>query len=407
MRGVLRLVQLCAKMVVYSSLVAIVELTPRTFWLSLIESAWKRRSVVWVAGVRRSGKTCLSQTLPDAEYWDCELPSTRQRLEDPEQFWRDSATRYVVLDEVHRLGNPSEVLKIASDHFPHKRVLATGSSSLGASRKFRDTLSGRKADILLTPMITADLADFGSRNIRWRLERGGLPPFLMSNEFQERDFQDWLDAFWSKDIQELFRVERRSSFQKFTELLMAQSGSIFEATRFSAPCEVSRTTISSYLSVLEETYVIHVIRPFSSRRSTEIVSAPRTYAFDTGFVTIFKGWRGLRQEDYGVLWEHYVLNELIGVLQTRRVQYWRDKQGHEVDFVLSRFGQPPCAIECKWSWHEFVPDNLIIFRKHYAGGPNYVVCQNVDQPFKRRFKDIEATFLPVHALETELQEQVN
>ena len=72
-----------------------------------------------------------------------------------------------------------------------------------------------------------------------------------------------MDAYWAKDIQELFRLERRQSFQKFAELLMAQSGGIFEATKFTRPCKVGRTTIANYLAVLEATFVAHVIRPYS------------------------------------------------------------------------------------------------------------------------------------------------
>jgi hypothetical protein len=63
-----------------------------------------------------------------------------------------------------------------------------------------------------------------------------------------------MDSYWAKDIQELFRVERRASFLKFAELLLLQSGGMFEATSFAKPCEVSRTTISNYLAVLESTY---------------------------------------------------------------------------------------------------------------------------------------------------------
>ncbi len=60
----------------------------------------------------------------------------------------------VVLDEIPRLPNPSELLKIAADHFPDRCILATGSSTLGASSRFRDTLAGRKSELWLTPMIT-------------------------------------------------------------------------------------------------------------------------------------------------------------------------------------------------------------------------------------------------------------
>ncbi|PYV04098.1 MAG: hypothetical protein DMG26_08305 [Acidobacteria bacterium] len=84
-----------------------------------------------------------------------------------------------------------------------------------------------------------------------------------------------MDAYWAKDIQELFRLGRRDSFLKFTELVLAQSGGIFEATRFAGPCEVSRPTIVNYLRVLEAMFVAHVIRPFSTRRPTEIVAAPK------------------------------------------------------------------------------------------------------------------------------------
>ena len=92
---------------------------------------------------------------------------------------------------------------------------------------------------------------------------------------------------------------------------MAQSRGIFDATRFARPCEVSRPTITNYLRVLEATFVAHVIRFFSTRRPTEIVAAPKVYGFDTGFVCYYRGWQGQRDDDLGVLWEHFVLNKIM------------------------------------------------------------------------------------------------
>src|SRR5438876_2972331 len=110
----------------------------RWYWIERLEERWHRRSVVWLRGVRRTGKTTLAQSLPDVEYFDCELPRVRRSMEDPEAFLSSLAGKRIVLDEVHRLPNPSELLKIAADHFPAVRVLATGSSTLGASSRFRD-----------------------------------------------------------------------------------------------------------------------------------------------------------------------------------------------------------------------------------------------------------------------------
>lgn len=207
-----------------------------------------------------------------------------------------------------------------------------------------------------------------------------------------------MDAYWAKDIQELFRLERRSSFQKFVELILIQSGGVFEATRLARPCEVSRTTISNYLGVLEATFVAHVIRPFSRRRQTEVVAAPKVYGFDTGFICYHRGWYDLRMDDMGLLWGYFVLNEIQAVLQTRQINYWRDKRGHEIDFVFVRHGCPPVSIECKWSADEFDPGNLKAFRKQHPTGENYVVAADIDRSFRKKYRDLLVRFVSLPAL---------
>ncbi len=364
----------------------------RRFWLDLLETAWKKRPIVWLSGVRRAGKTLLCRSLPRIEYFDCELPRTRRLMQEPEDFLDGLRGKRIVLDEIHRLQNPSELLKIAADHYPDIRVIATGSSTLGAARKFRDTLTGRKRDVYLTPMCLADLEDAGIAGLEQRFLRGGLPPFLLEKTVEEREFQEWVDAFWAKDIQEMFRLERKDSFQKLTELILAQSGGIFEASHFSGPCEVSRPTIANYLRVLEATFVAHVIRPFNTRKASEIVSAPKVYGFDTGFVCYYRGWQQLRGEDFGILWEHFVLNEMMARMQSRAICYWRDKRGHEIDFVLSGRGRSPLAIECKWSADRFDPANLEAFRRQHPQGENVVVSSDVKRGFQRTYGKLKVRF---------------
>lgn len=374
----------------------------RAFWVKLLETEWKR-PILWLAGVRRVGKTCLCKSITGIDYFDCELPRVRRFMDDPQGFLNSITNKRLVLDEIHRLGNPSELLKIAADHYPDLKIIATGSSTLGASARFKDTLTGRKSDLLMTPMTISDLADFNCEDLQRRFLRGGLPPFFLEENTPERWFQEWLDAFWAKDIQELFRLERRHSFQRFLELLMAQSGGIFEASRFARPCEVSRTTISNYLAVLEATFVVSVLRPFTTHRPAEIVAAPKVYGFDTGFVCYYKGWHELRSDDLGILWEHLVLNEIQAQLQTREVRYWRNKGGNEVDFVLAGRGRQPIAIECKWSASNFDPAGLKAFRRHYEKGMNYVVVNDVDRPVRKSFGNIEVVLTTIAGLTTALR----
>jgi len=372
----------------------------RSFWIEKIEDFWEKKSIIWLSGVRRAGKTFLCKSIENVEYFDCELMSVRKELENYEMFLKKfgDKKRKIVLDEIHKLENPSEILKVAADYHKNLKIIATGSSMLGASVKFKDTLTDRKSNLLFTPMITYDLKDFKNEDIPHRFLHGGLPPFFLSKDLPEHGFQDWIDSYWAKDVQELFRLLNRSSFQKFFELLFIQSGGIFEATRFTQDCEVSRTSITNYLKVLEETFVVHIIKPFSTRKSTEIVSAPKVYAFDTGFVCYHKGWNKLRDDDYGILWEHFVLNELIARMQSRRINYWRDKKGHEIDFIIQQRGKAPIAIECKWLSGKFDPKNLEVFRNLYPNGKNFVVSGDINRSYFKEYNGVEVQFVNLNSL---------
>lgn len=386
----------------------------RGFWVRRIEQAWQHRSVVWLMGVRRVGKTTLARSWPEADYIDCELPRARAELADPEAFLDDRHGRTVILDEIHRLPEPAELLKIAADHYPSVRILATGSSTIGVAARFRDTLTGRKTEVWLTPMTSADLAQFasvvglpagaGTAALKRRLLRGGLPEFFLAPDLPERAYQEWIDAYWAKDILELFRLERRHAFRRLFELLFTHSGGIFEASRYAKPCEVSRTTISNYLAALDATFAVHVLRPFAEGGRAEIVSAPRVYGFDTGLVCHQRGWTDLRPDDLGHLWEHLVLNEIHAHLGRDPVRYWRTKHGNEIDFVIVRRGRPPLAIEAKWAVDEFDPAGAKIFCAAYPGAATLVVSADVSpgRAYDRSFGALRARFVALEDLAADL-----
>jgi uncharacterized protein len=154
----------------------------RPYWLRKIELGWQRRPIVWLSGARRSGKTTISRMISGALYLNCDLPSVQRRLAEPESFFAALANAaFVVFDEVHRLEDPSRVLKIAADEYPALRILATGSSTLAATRKFRDSLTGRKHSIYLTPVLWREcVSDFDIHDLDRRLLHGGLPEPLLA-----------------------------------------------------------------------------------------------------------------------------------------------------------------------------------------------------------------------------------
>ena len=87
------------------------QIVKRGYWINRIESAWHERNLIWLSGVRRSGKTVLCQSLEKVEYFDCELPRVRRQMSDPEEFIESLKGKRIALDEIHRLDNPSEILK--------------------------------------------------------------------------------------------------------------------------------------------------------------------------------------------------------------------------------------------------------------------------------------------------------
>jgi predicted AAA+ superfamily ATPase len=374
----------------------------RPLWKARLEAAWRKAPIAWLSGPRRTGKTSLARSLDRMEFLDCDLPSVAERLADPESFFRSVRTEGVVFDEVHQLPDPSRLLKIGADHFPKLRLLATGSSTLAATAKFRDTLTGRKRTIQLVPVLHEELPAFGIQHLPDRLLRGGLPPMLLADEPDPAFYNEWLDSYFARDVQELFRIAKRGAFLRMLGLLLRQSGGMLEVTRLAGDAEVSRPTALSWLDILEVTHVLHILRPYSNGGRAEVVAQPKVYGFDTGFVCHARGWDRLRAEDHGLLWEHLVLESLIAA-GVEKVLYWRDKSQREVDFVVPRGREQVDAIECKWRPQEFKTRGLAAFRSNYPKGRNWVVSPIEGKSYERTQDGLTFTVLTPGELRASLQ----
>ncbi|MFO0827248.1 MAG: ATP-binding protein [Phycisphaerales bacterium] len=364
----------------------------RPFWLRRFELAWKRAPIVWLTGVRRAGKTTLVRQLPGTRYLNCDLPSTSALLADPEAFFRSLRERVVVLDEIHQLADPSRMLKIAADEFPQLRVVATGSSTLAATSKFRDSLTGRKRAVHLVPVLAAELSAFGVEDMRHRLLRGGLPGNLLPERLDPSSFAEWLDSYFSRDVQELFRVDKRGGFLLLLEVLLRQNGGFLNVSNLADASRLSRPTVTSYVDVFAATHTVHIVRPYHGGGTQELVRQPRVYGFDTGFVCHARGWDALRTEDLGGLWENVVLEHLVAQPAEITIHYWRDKSEREIDFVVPRQRGACDAIECKWDPRRFDSSNLTAFRSLYPKGRNFVVAPSIREPYTRTLDGFDITF---------------
>lgn len=347
----------------------------RQFWLDRIEKAWSEARIVWLAGVRRIGKTTLVQSLgQDRVYYiNCDLPAVEDMVANPEVFYQNCDRPIVAFDEIHQLRDPSRLLKIGADLFGNLKILATGSSTLAASRKFRDTLTGRKCLVHLTPVLWDELPAFENTSLLKRLYHGGLPQALLSESKTPGFFREWMDSFFARDIQRLFAFRDPDKFNMLFEYVMKQSSGLLEITGTANALGISRPTVESHLRALEITHAITLLRPFHGGGQKEIIKMPKAYAFDTGFVSFCRGWGPLRPDDYGILWEHLILEYLQAHGYGWKIQYWRDAAGREIDFVIVRNREEIDAIECKWDPMQFDPTAIKLFRSYYPHGNNYLI----------------------------------
>ena len=363
----------------------------RPFWLDRIEKAWNEATIVWLAGVRRSGKTTLLQILGSdrVRYINCDLPAVEDMVSNPELFYRNCDRPIVAFDEIHQLTDPSRLLKIGADAFPHLKILATGSSTLAASRKFRDTLTGRKRLVHLTPVLWDELPAFQNSSLLKRLYHGGLPQALLSETKEPSFYREWMDSFFARDIQRLFAFRDPDKFNALFEYVMKQSGGLLEITRMAGALGLSRPTVESHLRALEATHAVTLLRPFYGGGQKEIIKMPKAYAFDTGFVSFCRGWDPLRPDDYGLLWEHLVLEYLQAHAHEWRIQYWRDAAGREIDFVIARNREEIDTIECKWNPVQFDPTAVKLFRSYYPHGNNYLLSPLSVPGYAKKVSDLD------------------
>lgn len=367
----------------------------RPFWGERLAESWRAAPIAWLSGVRRSGKTTIAAALANARYLNCDLPSVQRQLEDPEAFYAGLSEPCVIFDEVHRLPDPSMVLKIGADLRPAGRrgmlrILATGSSTLAATRKFRDSLAGRKREVNLQPVLFEELASFGA-DIEKRLLHGGMPQMLLAERPDPGFYSEWLDSYFARDVTELFRVDRRTEFLLLLRILMRQNGGLASVVNLAKQCGATRPTVMSWLETMRITHVIHMLRPFHGNGDSELLKQPKIYAFDTGFVAHENGWTELRSEERGLLWENVVLEHLLSRPSRPEVHFWRDKLQREVDFVIPRGRSAVDAIECKWDLRRIDMRGMKAFRALYPKGRNFVLSPGVAEPYTREIDGIEVT----------------
>jgi uncharacterized protein len=315
-----------------------------------------------VVGPRQAGKsTLIWQRIADDEeptlYLNCEEPALRDWLRSAATVLSDVSTlgtdvTRLYLDEIQHLDEAGLLLKGLVDRHSGLQILATGSSAFDLEAGTRESLAGRATRHLLLPLSVAEIADTiaGRGALRERRLAGlvarfarlGGYPTIHTRPDPEVELTRLLEAFIIRDASDRFRIRRPDAFRRILGLIASQIGNLCNYSEWAALSGVSNDTVADYVELLEEAYIVRLLRPFAGGKRAELTRTPKAYLLDNGIRNrLFGGFGELDERpDRGAVLENLVFTEIAKTIHPLLdgLFYWRTRSGAEVDFVVQHAG---------------------------------------------------------------------
>ncbi len=325
--------------------------------------------IILVIGPRQSGKSTLIwhhlQESPSPFLMiNCEESSCRDLCKSPALFLKSvediaAPVPGLFFEEIQHLPDAGLFLKGLADLKPGVPVFVTGSSGYHLRDKTRESLAGRASRHLVLPFGMAELLPKGlapavaedKARLVWSdlLMWGGYPDVVLSTDKQDI-LAHLTEAFVLRDASDFYRIRRPDAFRRLLSLAASQIGNLVNFSKWAENLGISVNTVIEYVSLLEESHLVKLVRPFVGGKRAEITSMPMIYFLDNGLRNLlFGGFAQVHQRaDYGALVENLVFTELCKHTKPLldMVFFWRSGSGAEVDFVI-RTNKKLTAIEVK------------------------------------------------------------
>lgn len=309
--------------------------------------------LVILTGPRQAGKTTLARQLmadyPRAQYLNWDVPADREIVSSG--TWSPRAG-LVVFDEIHKMRNWKAFLKGAWDgRSAGQAMLVTGSARMETFRQGGESLAGRYMAWRLHPFSVREAVDMLGMQpadaLDRLLERGGFPePFLAADGVAaDRWRNQYATDLIREDVLEFSRVHEIRNLQLFVDLLRERVGSPVKISALAQMLQISPNTAARYLEILEALYVVFRVTPWHRDISRAILKESNIYFFDTGLVGADAGAR-LENAVAAMLLKHaHFRRDAEG--KTVTLHTIRDKERHEIDFVLAEENAITGLIEVK------------------------------------------------------------
>ena len=312
--------------------------------------------VVTLTGPRQSGKSTLCQALfPNYKYLNLEDLALREfASSDPVGFIHQNQGG-VILDEIQRVPELCSQIQVCVDANKRKgEFILTGSHNLSVRQSINQSLAGRTAVLELLPFSLKERQNFPSKDLQEILFQGFYPTIFDQNIEANVFLADYIATYVERDVRDLENIRDLTLFKKFLGLCAGRVGQLVNLSNLSNEVGVSSTTLKSWLTILEATYVVYLLKPFYKNLNKRLVKMPKLYFYDTGLMAHLLGIRKKEQlinhPLQGALFENMMIGEMKKQIAHKGLQhelyFYRDSKGVEVDLIVDQ-GTKLLPIEIK------------------------------------------------------------
>lgn len=313
---------------------------------------------VAILGPRQCGKSTLAlhlkKTLPELLYLDLENPADLRKIEDPLMFFEQNRDRLVCLDEIQRRSELFPPLRSILDSGRKKgQLIILGSASQDLIKQSSETLAGRISYIELTPFLLSEVyKSFDDMLTIWL--RGGFPESYLApdDSISGRWRVNFIRTFLERDIPQLGITIPSKNIERLWQMCAHSHGQVLNSSKLGESIGVTHHTIKNYLNILEQTFMIRQLQPYSNNLKKRLVKSPKLYIRDTGILHSLLGVETfndlLGHTIYGQSWEGFVIENIMTEMHEYKGYFYRTSNGSEIDLILEK-GSKKIAIECKSS----------------------------------------------------------
>ena len=310
----------------------------------VIKEAARYFSVITITGPRQSGKTTLIRNeFKQLSYYSLENLDVRSYAQNDPVAFLNQHPEGMILDEVHNAPNLLSYIQGIVDEHPERKFILSGSSQFAMLRKVAQSLAGRTAVFELLPLSYSEIRDRAEdKPLDDLLFEGFYPAIYAEHNIPKFLYPSYIKTYLDKDVRDLLQIKDMMQFHTFIRLCAGRIGSLFKVSELANEIGVSSHTITSWLSVLQASYIVTLLPPYFENSRKRLTKTPKLYFTDTGLACHLLGIESVQQlardKMRGALFENFIVMEAMKRRYNQgkesNLYFYRDSHQNEIDLIL-------------------------------------------------------------------------